>query len=298
MPWLQLKLRTAKDSAEALSDLVSELGADAVSLLDAEDQPILEPGVGETPLWQDVIVVGLFDAEADMDAVLLALTADALWSSVLRASLEPLEDKDWIRAWMDEFHPIRFGQRLWIVPSWRQAPDADAVNILLDPGLAFGTGTHPTTALCLEYLDGLANQGELQGARAIDFGCGSGILAIAGLKLGAAHFTGIDNDPQAILATFENAERNGIDAQALSVVLPEQFQDFQADGLIANILAGPLRELAPRFANLVKAGGWLALSGILPSQAEELLACYAPWFEMDAPTERQEWVRLSGRRRA
>ncbi|MBI2380511.1 MAG: 50S ribosomal protein L11 methyltransferase [Gammaproteobacteria bacterium] len=298
MPWLQLKLRTQKAAADALSDRLSDLGADAVTYLDAEDQPILEPGPGETPLWSEVVVVGLWDAEADMDSVLLELAADPLWAKVEHSALEPLEDKDWIREWMDQFHPIRFGQRLWIVPSWREAPDPSAVNILLDPGLAFGTGTHPTTALCLEYLDDLAARGVLAGQSCIDFGCGSGILAIAGLKLGAAHFVGVDNDPQAILATRENAARNSVPESALDIVLPPQFSDAPADGLVANILAGPLRELAPRFASLVKPGGWLALSGILESQAEELLAIYGQWFEMDPPALREEWVRLSGTRRA
>lgn len=297
MPWLQLKLRTRKAHADALSDRLSELGADAVTYLDAEDQPILEPGPGETPLWSDVVVVGLWDAEADMDAVLLELTADPLWPDIEHSALEPLEDKDWIREWMDQFHPIRFGDKLWIVPSWREAPDTQGINVLLDPGLAFGTGTHPTTALCLEYLDTLASQKRLAGSRCIDFGCGSGILAIAGLKLGAAHFVGVDNDPQAILASRENAERNGISNEQFSIVLPPAFTDFLADGLIANILAGPLRELAPRFAALTRPGAWLALSGILESQAEELLAIYEPWFEMDAPVVRDEWVRLTGTRR-
>lgn len=298
MPWLQLKLRTRKEFADALSDRLSDLGADAVTYLDAEDQPILEPGPGETPLWSDVVIVGLWDAAADVDTILLELAADPLWSAIGHAGLEPLEDKDWIREWMDQFHPIRFGEKLWIVPSWREIPDTQGVNVLLDPGLAFGTGTHPTTALCLEYLDRMASQGTLAGQRCIDFGCGSGILAIAALKLGAAHVVGVDNDPQAILATRENAERNGIATEALEILLPPQFNDIPADGLVANILAGPLRELAPRFASLVKPGGWLALSGILDAQAEELLAIYQAWFDMDAPVIREEWVRLSGTRRA
>ena len=191
--------------------------------------------------------------------------------------VELLEDKDWVREWMDHFHPMQFGERLWICPSWRDVPNPDAVNVMLDPGLAFGTGTHPTTALCLQWLDGL----DLAGKTVVDFGCGSGILGIAALKLGAARVIGIDIDPQAIQASRDNAERNGV-ADQIELYLPaDQPQDVEADVVVANILAGPLRELAPLIAGHGKAGSLMALSGVLESQAPELETIYGQWFEMD-----------------
>jgi ribosomal protein L11 methyltransferase len=194
---------------------------------------------------------------------------------------------------MDNFHPMRFGQRLWIVPSWHSAPEPDAVNLLLDPGLAFGTGTHPTTALCLEWLDGQ----DLTDCNVLDFGCGSGILAIAALLLGAKQAVGTDIDYQAIEASRDNAERNGIDASRFPLYLPEQLPAEQADVLVANILAGPLVALAPQLISLVKPGGRLALSGILAEQGEEVAAAYAATFDLDPLCIRDGWVRISGRRR-
>lgn len=194
---------------------------------------------------------------------------------------------------MENFHPMRFGQRLWICPSWRDVPEPDAVNVMLDPGLAFGTGTHPTTALCLSWLDGL----DLQGKTVIDFGCGSGILAIAALKLGAAQAIGIDIDPQAIQASRDNAERNGV-SDRLSLYLPhEQPADLSADVVVANILAGPLRELAPLISVLPKSGGYLGLSGILASQAESVCEAYEERFTLDPVAEKEEWCRITGVRR-
>ena len=194
---------------------------------------------------------------------------------------------------MDNFHPMRFGERLWICPSWRDVPDPNAVNVMLDPGLAFGTGTHPTTSLCLTWLDGL----DLQGKTVIDFGCGSGILAIAALKLGAAQAIGIDIDPQAIQASRDNAERNGV-SDRLSLYLPHQQPDnLQADVVVANILAGPLRELAPLISVLPTAGGHLGLSGVLASQAEAVCEAYVERFALDPVAEKEEWCRITGVRR-
>ncbi|MDU6435567.1 MAG: 50S ribosomal protein L11 methyltransferase, partial [Pantoea sp.] len=207
--------------------------------------------------------------------------------------IEQIEDKDWEREWMDNFHPMRFGERLWICPSWRDVPDPDAVNVMLDPGLAFGTGTHPTTSLCLSWLDGL----DLAGKTVIDFGCGSGILAIAALKLGAAQAIGIDIDPQAIQASRDNAERNGV-ADRLSLYLPhQQPENLQADVVVANILAGPLRELAPLISVLPKTGGHLGLSGVLASQADGVCEAYADRFTLDPVAEKEEWCRITGVRR-
>ena len=207
--------------------------------------------------------------------------------------LEKIEDQDWERSWMDNFHPMRFGERLWIVPSWHAAPEPDAVNLLLDPGLAFGTGTHPTTSLCLQWLDAQ----QLQGKTLIDFGCGSGILAIAGLLLGAEHAVGTDIDIQALEASRDNAQRNQVADDRFDLYLPEQMPDTPADVLVANILAGPLVSLAPQLASLVKPGGLLALSGILAEQTEEILQAYQGDFELDPVAEQDGWIRVSGKRR-
>jgi len=192
---------------------------------------------------------------------------------------------------MDNFHPIQFGERLWICPSWHTPPAPDAVNIMLDPGLAFGTGTHPTTALCLNWLD----QADLKGKYVIDYGCGSGILAIAAALLGAERVIGVDTDPQALEATRANAERNGVEIEAY---LPGDCPDEPCDLLLANILAGPLQTLAPRFANLTKPSAELVLSGILEVQAQEVSDSYAAWFDMQAPTIKEDWTRLNGTRHA
>lgn len=292
MPWLQLILETDADHAPDLSDLLSETGAAAVTLQDSADQPLYEPPPGATPLWQATRVIALYPAEEDMDAVIAAVSTAWAPQPLPAWRVEQLEDRDWTREWMDNYKPMRFGERLWIVPSWTAAPQPDAVNILLDPGLAFGTGTHPTTRLCLEWLDAHLNPN----SEVIDYGCGSGILAIAALKLGARHLWAVDNDPQALIATRDNAERNAV-AELISTALPEQFSPVTSDLLIANILAGPLLELAPRFAQLVRTGGDIVLSGILPEQAAEVAAAYQPWFEMQAPVEHDGWIRLAGQRR-
>ncbi len=293
MPWIQLKINATEETAEKIGDLLSGTGSQAVTFLDAKDTPVFEPLPGETRLWGDTDVVGLYDAATDMTPILKFLSEHKLLQDQFTYKLEQLEDKDWEREWMENFHPMRFGRRLWICPSWREAPEPDAVNVLLDPGLAFGTGTHPTTALCLAWLDGQ----DLTGKTLIDFGCGSGILAIAALKLGAERVIGIDIDPQAIQASRDNAERNGV-SERLELFLPQdQPEDLLADVVIANILAGPLRELKPLITALVKDGGLLALSGILETQAEELNEAYNQAFVMDEPVIKEEWARLSGIKR-
>ena len=245
-----------------------------------------------TPLWSHTHLLALFEADAEPEAVfahLQLLTGAALPEH----QAEVIEDQDWERSWMDGFQPMRFGQRLWIVPSWHEAPEKDAVNLLLDPGLAFGTGTHPTTALCLEWLDGQS----LAGTQVLDFGCGSGILAIAALLLGAREAVGTDIDVQAIEASRDNAQRNGIADEKLALYLPEHMPAMQADVLVANILAGPLVSLAPQLSGLVRPGGLLALSGILAEQGEEVAAAYAADFDLDPIVVRDGWVRISGHRR-
>ncbi len=293
MPWIQIKLNAHADTAEAIGDmLIEETGALSATFLDAKDTPVFEPMPGETRYWGDTDIVGLYDAETDMDIVLAVLRNTPLLAADFAYKIEQLEDKDWEREWMDNFHPMQFGRRLWICPSWREAPDPDAVNVLLDPGLAFGTGTHPTTSLCLEWLDSL----DLQDKTVIDFGCGSGILAIAALKLGAKKVIGVDIDPQAIQASRDNAERNSV-SDRLELYLPkDQPQDIQADVVVANILAGPLRELSPIIKSLVKTDGLLAISGILDSQAEDVATYYADEITLDPIASREEWCRISGKK--
>lgn len=293
MSWLQLRLAISPDQASDLEDRLLELGAVSVTFMDAEDQPIFEPDLGTTPLWSNTHLLALFEADTDPDTLISHLTL-LCGGQLPDYSLEQLEDQDWERSWMDNFQPMRFGQRLWIVPSWHQAPEPEAVNLLLDPGLAFGTGTHPTTALCLEWLD---NE-PLTGKTLIDFGCGSGILAIAALLLGADQAIGTDIDPQALEASRDNAQRNGISDQRFSLYLPEAMPPQPAAVLVANILAGPLVSLAPQLASLVLPGGRIALSGILAEQTDEILAAYRPWFNLDPVTERDGWIRVSGARHA
>lgn len=290
MPWIQIRINATAKTADKVSNMLLGRGAQAVTFMDAKDVPVYEPMPGETPLWGETEVMGLFDAETDPAPTIAFF--QQIFGEDVSYKVEQLEDKDWVREWMDHFHPMQFGERLWICPSWRDVPNPDAVNVMLDPGLAFGTGTHPTTALCLQWLDGL----DLAGKTVVDFGCGSGILGIAALKLGAARVIGIDIDPQAIQASRDNAMRNGV-ADQIELYLPaDQPQDVEADVVVANILAGPLRELAPLIAGHGKAGSLMALSGVLESQAPELETIYGQWFEMDPTAVKEEWCRLSGRK--
>jgi ribosomal protein L11 methyltransferase len=292
MPWIQLRLSANEDTSEKYSDWLSTCGAQAVTFIDAQDTPIYEPLPGDEVIyWHNTVVMGLFDASHDMDKTITYLKSIHPDKNNMAYKLEQLEDKDWEREWMDNFHPMKFGERLWICPSWRDVPDPDAVNVMLDPGLAFGTGTHPTTALCLTWLDGL----DLVGKTVVDFGCGSGILSLAALKLGAKKVIGIDIDPQALQASKANAERNGI-ADRLELFLPKDQPSFKADVVVANILAGPLRELAPTIIEFVAPNGHLALSGVLEEQANELQNIYSHWCDMDAIAVQDEWVRLSGKK--
>lgn len=293
MPWIQIKLNATNENAEAISDmLIEETGALSVTLLDAKDTPVFEPLPGETRLWGDNDLLALYDAEVDTPSILAQIRDSQLLADDFSYKIEQIEDKDWEREWMDNFHPMKFGERLWICPSWRDIPDPNAVNVLLDPGLAFGTGTHPTTALCLQWLDSL----DLSGKTVIDFGCGSGILAIAAIKLGAAKVIGIDIDPQALQASKDNAERNGV-ADKIEVYLPQnQPENLVADVLVANILAGPLRELSAVIKSLIKPGGLLAMSGVLNTQAEDVATYYRDQLDIDPIIEQEEWCRITGRK--
>lgn len=293
MSWLQLRLDTDPDTSKRLEEAVLEAGAAAVTLEDNADQPLLEPGVGETPLWQQTRLTALFAADTDMQAVQAQLDPTLLARCNQR--IEILEDRDWEREWMQHYQPMRFGDRLWVCPSWLQPPQPDAINLLLDPGLAFGTGTHPTTALCLTALDALP----LRDSRVIDYGCGSGILALAAGKLGAQKVLCVDNDPQALIATAENASRNGIPRDRLPVALPgdrdEAAWHGRADLVVANILAAPLLSLSQTLLGFLRPGGTLLLSGLLASQAEEVITHYRPDIELAVAGETDNWVCLRGR---
>lgn len=291
MAWIQIRLNSTNERAETISDFLEELGSVSVTFMDSQDTPIFEPLPGETRLWGNTDVIALFDAETDMNPILTALQESQLLESGFAYKIEQIEDKDWEREWMDNFHPMKFGKRLWICPTWREIPEPDAVNVMLDPGLAFGTGTHPTTALCLEWLDSL----DLEGKTVIDFGCGSGILAIAALKLGAKSAVGIDIDPQAILASRNNAEANGVADRLQLFLSDDKPVDLKADVVVANILAGPLKELYPVISQLPKAQGDLGLSGILATQAQSVCDAYAQTFELDPVVEREEWCRITGK---
>lgn len=291
MAWIQLKFDYKNTDADSLSDYLMDLGALAVTFLDAEDKPILEPKPGETPLWEHLVVLALFEADVDTNSIDAAIQVHKFAQHIgQQYEWEIIRDQDWERSWMENFKPMQFGQTVWIVPSWCEAPEPDAVNIKLDPGLAFGTGTHATTALCLQWLDGA----DLTGKTVIDYGCGSGILSIAALLLGAEKVYAVDIDPQAIEATKQNLQRNGIKSERLILGLPEHIELPQADILVANILAEPLRQLAESIANSVQAGGNLVLSGLLETQADELNSLYSQWFEMDDAKVQEDWARLSG----
>lgn len=290
MAWIQFIFDSTPDAADALSDHLQECGASAVTFQDNADQPIYEPEIGTTPLWAATNVVALFDAETDTDMILSMLASMIAPQSLPNYRIEAVEDKDWVREWMDNFHPMNFGDRLWICPSWHTPPQHDAVNIMLDPGLAFGTGTHPTTALCLNWLD----QDDVKDKVVIDYGCGSGILAIAAALLGAKKVIGVDTDPQALEATQANAARNGVE---IDTYLPDDCPDEPCDLLLANILAGPLQSLSERLANLTKAGAPIVLSGILDVQANDVSQSYQAWFDMEPPVLKDEWIRLVGYKR-
>jgi len=289
MAWIQFIFDSDPDAADQLSDMLTECGASAITFEDNADQPLFEPPIGTTPLWSATRVIALFSADIDIDGTIKLLGNLIAPAKVPKYRVEAVEDKDWEREWMDNFHPISFGERLWICPSWHTPPQADAINIMLDPGLAFGTGTHPTTALCLNWLD----QADVKGKYVIDYGCGSGILAIAAALLGAKKVIGVDTDPQALEATQANAERNGV---TIDTYFPDECPLEPADVLIANILAGPLQSLAELFAHLTKANAPIVLSGILEEQAQDVSSTYQSWFAMQPPTQKEEWIRLIGQR--
>lgn len=298
MPWLQLRIELDGRDPAPVEDALHAAGAFAVTLDDARDDPIYEPPPGELPLWPSTRMTGLFPGEADA-AILGATLENALGPDPLPVhEFTALDDRTWEREWLKDFHPMQFGERLWVIPGEHEAPDPNAINLKLDPGLAFGTGTHATTALCLAWLDGI----DLNGKRVVDYGCGSGILAVAAALLGAAEVLAVDIDPQAVLATKENAERNGVAhlIAAQSAAPADQSpaeSPIQADVLVANILAAPLIMLAPRFEAMTAPGALVAVSGLLERQADEVRTAFASWCPLDELGEREGWVRLSGTKR-
>jgi len=294
MAWLQLRCDTDAASAEALTDALMEAGALSAGIEDAdagtpaETPQFGEPGMDIAAAWNHSRIAALFEAEADAGVVLAACCAE-MGLPTPAFTLETVEEQNWVQLTQSQFDPIRVSDKLWIVPSWHETPAPDAINLILDPGMAFGTGSHPTTRLCLEWLERYVTAD----CSLLDYGCGSGILAIAAARLGANPVTGVDIDPQAVDAAKANAERNGVSAHFADSREPI---DGQFDILIANILANPLKALAPALAAHVRPGGWLALSGILVEQEEELMAIYSPWFAMAVADRREGWVCLEGRR--
>lgn len=294
MAWQQLRVQVRSDQIEPLEQLLLDYGGLSISYLDAEDQPVFQKEPGSTPLWDLVDLVCLFEKETNLDGLLFLLQQHPAIEDKGSLTLETLEDQAWERSWMSDFKAMQFGERLWVCPSWQEPPEPDAVNIMLDPGLAFGSGSHATTSMCLQWLE----KNIRDDSTVIDYGCGSGILAIAAALLGAARVIAVDNDPQAITATIENAKRNHIRKGVIETYLPDQLPNertaLRSDILVANILAEPLMQLAEDLSHLVKPKGHIALSGLLAEQADELLEHYGSWFDMDEAVHSEEWARLSG----
>jgi len=291
MNWLQISFSCNPAQSEVLEDALLAGGALSITYQDAADQPLLEPGVGEMPLWDAIQFSALFTADVDTDAILVGVQSQ-LDFDLPPFRIEIVEKKDWERAWMDHYHAMRFGSRLWICPSWQTPPDPQAVNLMLDPGLAFGTGTHQTTSLCLQWLDGA----DLQGKTVLDYGCGSGVLGVAALLLGAQSLLAVDNDPQALVATRDNAARNGcgdrIQVRLSDLTLPIE----PVDVVLANILAGPLIQLAPLLGAALKPGGFIVLAGLLEEQAVPVMAAYEPAVTFLPSASHEGWWRLVGQR--
>lgn len=289
MSWLQFRISTERDHVKRIERALNHAGALSITLEDNADQPIFEPELGETPLWHETRVTGLFPAEIDSVSTAENIVSHAKIDAA-QGHWHVLEDKDWEREWMTHYHPIQCGEKFWICPSWIESPDPSAINLLLDPGLAFGTGTHPTTFLCLQWL---AKQ-NFREKTAMDYGCGSGILGIAALLMGAASATGVDIDPQALLASQDNAKRNNIAVERFPVFFPSKCPSQSTDILFANILAGPLVELSSQLISLLKPGGLICLSGVLATQEKALVEAYQEHIDFDEIQEKDGWICLSG----
>jgi ribosomal protein L11 methyltransferase len=293
MSWIELHITTTAEYTDAISDQLNLFGANAITLKDAGDQPIYEPTATTPRIWTETIIVGLFEGNHPIEPIVTYLENQQAQHHLSAFHLNHVADEDWVRRSLDQFKPLCFGKRLWICPSWHKAPEPNAVNVTLDPGLAFGTGTHPTTALCLEWLDEHINDQAI----VIDYGCGSGILGIAAYKLGAKKIVAIDNDPQALIATLQNAEQNNVYPPIFTTQLSSKPIKIKANIILANILAQPLIALANQLADLTETRGHIVLSGILNTQTQEVMKAYEPWFIMQPPVLKEDWVRLVGIKR-
>jgi len=295
--WRQFVMNLGALDPEAVEEIFVRFGASSVTMTDAGDNPVLEPGPGETPLWADTLISGMFSPDVDLSQFEDKLLGELDLTKLPPHRTENLEDRAWEREWLKDFGPMQFGRRLWIHPKGSEPVSDDIAVIHLDPGLAFGTGTHATTALCLEWLDGLS----LEGKSMLDYGCGSGVLAIAALKLGCQSATGMDIDPQALIATRQNANDNNVAEKMIVLGAPDEIRG-EFDVVVANILAGPLVQFAESITLTIIGRGMLALSGVLCEQADEVMAAYEPWIDFDEPVFReqdgQRWSRLTGKRRA
>ncbi|MCP3671925.1 MAG: 50S ribosomal protein L11 methyltransferase [Gammaproteobacteria bacterium] len=292
MAWIQIHLTTDRPSVPLAELLLESLGALSITMEDAADEPMLEPTLGTTPLWHQTRVTGLFPEHSNPEQLSRDIHNGLPPTSPFELEVERLADQVWERVWMDDFHPMCFGHRLWIAPEGQPPEDPEAITVQLDPGLAFGTGTHPTTALCLNWLD----RTDIAGASIIDFGCGSGILSVAALLLGANRVTAIDHDPQALQATADNALKNRV-RDNLIILDNNQPLSTSADITMANILASTLIELEPLLASHTKSGGQIILSGILEEQSDVVISAFTDNFQIESPTTQEGWVLLHGMRR-
>ena len=292
MPWHQITVITNEDLAPRLADFFDNLGAVSVTYMDAEDEPVYEPAIGETKIWSNTEVIALYELDAEPELIKTLIHAQYKAEQLRNWRHEIIEDQEWERAWMEYYHPMKFADKLWVCPTDQEEHEPGTVCLTLDPGLAFGTGTHPTTALCLEWLAGH----DLSGKIVIDYGCGSGILAVAAILLEAKQAHAVDIDPQAITATQSNALKNKVQNK-IACYLPEQFVPFQADIVLANILAKPLIDMAEQISSLVAPGGQLVLSGILHEQAESVMNAYRTYVMFNVPVQQEDWIRLDGIRR-
>jgi len=292
MPWHQITVITNEDLAPRLADFFDNLGAVSVTYMDAEDEPVYEPAIGETKIWTNTEVIALYELDAEPELIKTLVYAQFKAEQLRSWKYEEIADQEWERAWMEYYQPMKFADKLWVCPTDQEQYESGTVCLTLDPGLAFGTGTHPTTALCLEWLA----SHDLAGKTVIDYGCGSGILAVAAILLGAKEAHAVDIDPQAITATQSNALKNKVQDK-IACYLPEQFAPFQADIVLANILAKPLIDMSEQICNLVAPGGRLVLSGILHEQAESVMNAYRQYITFSAPVQQEDWIRLEGIKR-
>ena len=292
MAWHQISVITQENIAPQLADFFSDLGAVSVTYMDAEDEPVYEPAIGETKIWSNTQVIALYELDVDPELIKTQVYQQFNYEDLHSWVYEAIADQEWERAWMEYYKPMKFADRLWVCPTDQEQVESGTVCLTLDPGLAFGTGTHPTTALCLEWLA----SHELSAKTVIDYGCGSGILAVASVLLGAKVAHAVDIDPQAITATESNALKNKVEDK-IKTYLPEQFTPFQANIVLANILAKPLIDMAEQICALVVSGGSLVLSGILHEQAESVINAYQREIIFSPLVQQEDWIRLEGVKR-